>query len=201
MVDNLVYEIAYYGRILNANRTYYLTRSQPPFLTSMALAVYEALPRTDASKRWLKRVLLAAIDEYHHVWMDRHHRTAVGLNRYYGTGIGVPPEVEPGISSIPDVTLGDGVPDLVSGRRPVPPPLARLHGARGGVEVRFSLDAAGRTTVHGSEGPALLAPQALHAVESWVFRRRVPERLFLQAVFSYEGHTASAHVTLQGSGL
>lgn len=32
MVDNLLYQIQPYGRILNANRTYYLTRSQAPFL-------------------------------------------------------------------------------------------------------------------------------------------------------------------------
>ena len=34
MVDNFVYQITHYRKILNANRTYYLTRSQPPFLTS-----------------------------------------------------------------------------------------------------------------------------------------------------------------------
>ena len=33
MADNFLYEIREYGKILNANRTYYLTRSQPPFLT------------------------------------------------------------------------------------------------------------------------------------------------------------------------
>jgi len=31
----LFFEIENYGALLNANRTYYLTRSQPPFLTSM----------------------------------------------------------------------------------------------------------------------------------------------------------------------
>jgi len=31
--------------VLNANRTYYLTRSQPPFLTSMIWAVYDARSR------------------------------------------------------------------------------------------------------------------------------------------------------------
>ena len=41
MVENFFYEIEHYGSILNANRTYYLTRSQPPFLTSMILAVYD----------------------------------------------------------------------------------------------------------------------------------------------------------------
>ena len=33
-----------YGKILNANRTYYLTRSQPPFLTSMIRADVRAPP-------------------------------------------------------------------------------------------------------------------------------------------------------------
>jgi alpha,alpha-trehalase len=96
MVDNLVYEINHYGKILNANRTYYLTRSQPPFLTSMALAVYEALPKNEESRQWLKIVLLAAIKEYQTVWMDEHHITSIGLNRYYDAGFGIPPEVEPG---------------------------------------------------------------------------------------------------------
>src|SRR5512132_4092089 len=41
MTDNFLYEIAHYGMILNANRTYFLTRSQPPFLTEMILGVYD----------------------------------------------------------------------------------------------------------------------------------------------------------------
>lgn len=39
MVDNALYEFEYYGGVLNANRTYYLTRSQPPFLIAMMTAV------------------------------------------------------------------------------------------------------------------------------------------------------------------
>lgn len=96
MVDNLVYEITHYGKILNANRTYYLTRSQPPFLTSMARAVYERLPRSMASKRWLTRVIEAAILEYDNVWMGRERLTETGLSRYDDSGIGPPPEVEAG---------------------------------------------------------------------------------------------------------
>ena len=42
MAENLLYEVKYYGKIPNANRTYYLTRSQPPFLTSIIRAVYES---------------------------------------------------------------------------------------------------------------------------------------------------------------
>ncbi len=96
MVDNFVYEINHYGAILNANRTYYLTRSQPPFLTSMILAVYSKLPKDNASKEWLKEVLQAAIDEYRNVWMSTSRLTKTGLSRYHDSGSGAPPEVEPG---------------------------------------------------------------------------------------------------------
>src|SRR5467141_1808942 len=37
MTDNFLYEIAHYGMILNANRTYFLMRSKQPFLTEMIL--------------------------------------------------------------------------------------------------------------------------------------------------------------------
>ncbi len=96
MVDNFVYEIMHYGKILNANRTYYLTRSQPPFLTSMALAVYASLPKTPENKEWLRKTFLAAIEEYHKVWMGEYRLTPIGLSRYYGEGLGQPPEVEEG---------------------------------------------------------------------------------------------------------
>jgi alpha,alpha-trehalase len=96
MVDNFVYEITHYGAILNANRTYYLTRSQPPFLTSMALAVYERLPKDAVSKAWLKTAMEAAIQEYYKVWMNPNRLTKIGLSRYFDSGKGPPPEVEPG---------------------------------------------------------------------------------------------------------
>jgi len=96
MVNNFVYQIQHYGAILNANRTYYLTRSQPPFLTSMALAVYEHLPREESSRKWLQGVLQAAITEYYTVWMNKDRLTSTGLSRYHDSGYGPPPEVEPG---------------------------------------------------------------------------------------------------------
>jgi alpha,alpha-trehalase len=40
MVENFFYEIENYGAVLNANRTYFLTRSQPPLLSSMIRAVF-----------------------------------------------------------------------------------------------------------------------------------------------------------------
>jgi alpha,alpha-trehalase len=96
IVDNVVYEIEQYGAVLNANRTYYLTRSQPPFLTSMTLAVYRQLPKDPSSLRWLRHVLAAAIKEYQTVWMGHDRLTETGLSRYYDSGTGPPPEVEPG---------------------------------------------------------------------------------------------------------
>lgn len=105
MVDNFIYEIRYYGQILNANRSYYLTRSQPPFLTSMALAVFEHLPRNAENQNWLVEVFQTAIFEYQNVWMYSNRPayqrqsgrlTASGLSRYKGSGIGIPPETEAG---------------------------------------------------------------------------------------------------------
>ncbi|KAI9299086.1 trehalase-domain-containing protein [Neoconidiobolus thromboides FSU 785] len=96
MVDNFVYQIRHYGKILNANRSYYLTRSQPPFLTDMALRVYECLDKTNPeSKKWLATVMRAAIKEYYTVWMSSpRFDPKSGLSRFYPTGIGMPPETE-----------------------------------------------------------------------------------------------------------
>jgi alpha,alpha-trehalase len=96
MVDNLIYEITYYGAILNGNRSYYLTRSQPPFLTSMALEVYKHLPKDSVNREWLGRAFRAAIKEYFEVWMNSDRLTTTGLSRYFDSGAGPPPEVEPG---------------------------------------------------------------------------------------------------------
>lgn len=89
MADNFVYEIENYGKILNANRTYYLTRSQPPFLTQMILGVY----RQTHDKRWLSRTL-PAIEIYYRYWTTGPHLvTQTGLSRYYDSGAGPAPEV------------------------------------------------------------------------------------------------------------
>jgi alpha,alpha-trehalase len=96
IVDNFVYEIANYGKVLNANRTYYLTRSQPPFLTSMVLEVYKHLPKDSLGLAWLRTVIEASIKEYRGVWMNSDHLTSTGLSRYFDPGQGAPPEVEPG---------------------------------------------------------------------------------------------------------
>ncbi len=95
MIDNFCYQITYYGKILNANRSYYLTRTQPPFLTSFIRETFEADPAIGLP--WLQHVLQIAIKEYRSVWMVKGERlTATGLNRYFAQGIGIPPETEEG---------------------------------------------------------------------------------------------------------
>ncbi|PYS82136.1 MAG: alpha,alpha-trehalase [Acidobacteria bacterium] len=89
MVENFLYEIERYGQILNANRTYYLTRSQPPFLTRMILGVYERRP----DRAWLRRTL-PAVEKYYRYWTEAPHLTPeTGLSRYYDLGEGPAPEV------------------------------------------------------------------------------------------------------------
>jgi alpha,alpha-trehalase len=89
MADNFLYQIEHYGKILNANRTYYLTRSQPPFLTRMLLDVY----RRTGDRQWLARAF-PAVETYYKYWTDGDHLTpATGLSRYFDAGSGPAPEV------------------------------------------------------------------------------------------------------------
>ncbi len=106
----------------------------------------------------------------------------------------VPSPPPPSISAVRDVTLGEGVPDLASGRRPVVPPLARLGDVSGAVEVRFTVDAGGATAGLEVSGPELLQEAARQTVASWSFRRTTAERLFLVARLEYQGIQASASV-------
>ncbi|MFN8609118.1 MAG: trehalase family glycosidase [Vulcanimicrobiota bacterium] len=85
ILEHFLYQIEHYGAILNANRTYYLTRSQPPFLTSLARAL-------GVGGRLLERVVRAARREYEQVWMGPSRLTECGLSRYYCSGYGMPPE-------------------------------------------------------------------------------------------------------------
>ena len=89
MVENFLYEIQNYGTVLNANRTYYLSRSQPPFLTRMILAVFEKTK----DRAWLEKALPIAEGD-HGFWVREPHLVpATGLSRYYDLGEGPAPEV------------------------------------------------------------------------------------------------------------
>ena len=89
MVDNFLFEIEHYGTILNANRTYYLTRSQPPFLTSMILAVYQAdKAASRADRAWLQKGYELASRDYEMWSREPHLAGETGLARYYDFGDG-----------------------------------------------------------------------------------------------------------------
>ena len=89
MADNFLYEIRNYGHILNANRTYYLTRSQPPFLTQMVLGVFQKTK----DLRWL-RDAYPEIEKYYRFWAAEPHLVPqTGLSRYFDLGEGPAPEV------------------------------------------------------------------------------------------------------------
>ena len=95
MVKNFIFEITHYGKILNANRTYYLSRSQPPFLTDMALQIYHVIKHKSGSTEFLRSAISAAIVEYRSVWMSTPRLDAsTGLSRYRPDGRGIPPETE-----------------------------------------------------------------------------------------------------------
>jgi alpha,alpha-trehalase len=93
MVENFFFEIENYGALLNANRTYYLTRSQPPFLSSMVLAVYEAGKQAGhADTAWLVRAYPFLLRDYSMWTRDPQLAGSTDLARYYDFGDGPPAE-------------------------------------------------------------------------------------------------------------
>src|SRR5579863_533880 len=94
MVENFFFEIEHYGGVLNANRTYYLTRSQPPFLSSMILAVYDAEKAAGKPDlQWLEKAYGFAVRDYQQWTRQPHLAGATGLARYFDHGDGPVPEI------------------------------------------------------------------------------------------------------------
>jgi alpha,alpha-trehalase len=91
MVDNALFEVEYYGGVLNANRTYYLSRSQPPLLSAMIAMLLEdtaSFPSAAAKHAWLAHAYPLAVRN-HAIWMrPEHHAGATGLARYQDLGSG-----------------------------------------------------------------------------------------------------------------
>lgn len=79
-VSDMLYLVERYGFMPNGNRTWYLSRSQPPFLSQMVDAVF----RETGDTLWLSRAFPVLEREYG-FWM-RERMTGCGLNRYAGTG-------------------------------------------------------------------------------------------------------------------
>jgi len=104
MVENFFFEIEHYGAILNANRTYFFTRSQPPFLSSMIREVYEH-PATGSAPdaKWLASAYAYAQRDYA-LWTSQEHLAgSTGLARYHDLGEGPVPEMADDSTYYPDV--------------------------------------------------------------------------------------------------
>jgi alpha,alpha-trehalase len=100
IVDNFLFEVEQYGAVLNANRTYYLTRSQPPFLTAMIRLVFEnpaSFPATPAGRmqaiNWLDHAYTVAEKDYSTWTRPEHLAGHTGLARYFDYASGPVPEM------------------------------------------------------------------------------------------------------------
>ncbi|MDE3180502.1 MAG: trehalase, partial [Acidobacteriota bacterium] len=94
MTENFFFEISHYGAVLNANRTYYLTRSQPPFLSEMARAVYEAeRARGRNGQAWLREAYPFIVRTEQFWTQPPNLAGATGLSRYFDFGEGPAPEL------------------------------------------------------------------------------------------------------------
>lgn len=108
MVGNFFFEIEHYGNLLNANRTYFLTRSQPPLLSSMIRMVYDAgaATTTQAGKGadgWLAEAYGFAVQD-HALWLTPGHAAGTtGLARYHDLGEGPVPEMADASTYYPDI--------------------------------------------------------------------------------------------------
>ncbi len=76
MIDNFAYLIRQYGHIPNGNRSYYLSRSQPPFL-SLMIQLYADLPQTD--KKQVYQEYRDVLEKEYEFWM---HHTQQNLKSY-----------------------------------------------------------------------------------------------------------------------
>jgi alpha,alpha-trehalase len=84
ILENLLTLFERFKVIPNASRTYLTGRSQPPFLSTFILDVYEAY---NPGREWLKKSMSIAKQEYETVWMGvkkpNERQVYKGLSRYY----------------------------------------------------------------------------------------------------------------------
>ncbi len=89
VADQMLYQVRHYGVVLNCNRTYCLTRSQPPFLSRLVMAVFAHTK----DLAWL-RGALPLVQRYYAYWISPPRLLpALGLSRYHASGVGPAPEV------------------------------------------------------------------------------------------------------------
>lgn len=96
IAENLRYQICYYNKILNANRSYYLFRSSPPFFSTLVDEIIEQLnaDERDVHKKWIEQCIDAMIKE--HKYFQKGYNEKLGLTRHVAGGKGIPMETEEG---------------------------------------------------------------------------------------------------------
>ncbi len=103
-IDNQLYQIKAYGKVLNANRTYYLSRSQPAMLSAMVMALWNESrnrPWSDFDPDgvyfediyWLRHAYTELL-KFHAYWTTGDRIAGeTGLSRYWDEGMVIAPEV------------------------------------------------------------------------------------------------------------
>lgn len=103
-IDNQLYQIKAYGKVLNANRTYYLSRSQPTLLSAMVMVLWQesiGRPWTDfdpdgvynSNVEWLTQAYKELVT-FHTYWTFGERLAGdTGLSRYWDDGHLPAPEV------------------------------------------------------------------------------------------------------------
>lgn len=98
VAENLRYQIEAYGKILNANRTYYLFRGNPPLFSTLIMELYDQVSKSPEEKAsledWFKTATDAMIKEYY--YFHRGYSTELGLTKHTPGGKGIPTETEEG---------------------------------------------------------------------------------------------------------
>ena len=89
MTENMASLYRRFGIIPNANRYYFLSRSQPPFFTALIRLAHDVKRRQGApdADAFLRRMMRLAEHEHETVWLGTaqpHHRQVYrGLSRYF----------------------------------------------------------------------------------------------------------------------
>jgi alpha,alpha-trehalase len=79
IVDNCLYMIHRYGRVLNGNKKIWSSRSQLPFLTRMIELIYQQT----GDDHWRETAYHQAVLEYEHYWCSPPHQIGDEFSRYY----------------------------------------------------------------------------------------------------------------------
>lgn len=95
ITENVLYLMERFGRVPNGTRYYFLSRSQPPFMTSMIRKTVSFMKRRGDTPEqitsWLKRAYALAKAEYTQVWRGKkfpdEREVYQGLSRYYDLNI------------------------------------------------------------------------------------------------------------------